>query len=434
MKKKSIAALLVGTLMTFTVLAAVSLVAYAVGINYVDNAPDIAQTPIIGQMIDPSGYYNTDLSPDAKTAGNALDNRRVWIWDFSYIQGQPDNPFMMLKWDMGFATNFVRIYPDIENGFQADGHDYLEWSLWGSNNPGENSASWTLLWDPIASAGNNVNDLVVTQVAGTAVSATIYRQTNPGVGTVPASGFGDAFTIDFVVPQSYQFFGIRASTKDTASWDPDPEINAVATRTPMIPVYFDIKPGSWPNPLNLVSRGVLPVAICGTADFDVTTINVTTIKLTREGLDDGVSPIRWDYEDVATPWTGEPGGGHALGGDGYLDLTLKFSTQEVCTTLGLDAFLGQKIPLIITGNLNAAADGTHIKGQDYVWILELHGDANDDLVVNIFDGSVISAHWYPGPPSGPLGYDAFYDISGDGTIDVIDAAQVSSNWGRYWQP
>jgi len=204
--------------------------------------------------------------------------------------------------------------------------------------------------------------------------------------------------------------------------------------TPVISVYVDIKPGSWPNPLNLASRGVLPVAICGTEDFDVTTIDPSTIKLTREGLDDGVSPIRWDYEDVATPWTGEPGGGHALGGDGYLDLTLKFSTQEVRTTLGLDAFMNQKIPLIITGNLKPEADGTPFTGQDYVWILELHGDANDDLVVNIFDGSVISAHWYRGPPMGPLGYDAFYDLNGDEAIDLMDAALVSQNWGQYWQP
>jgi len=211
-------------------------------------------------------------------------------------------------------------------------------------------------------------------------------------------------------------------------------LEKVAPPPSIIAVYVDIKPASWPNPINLVSRGVLPVAICGTADFDVATINVTTIKLTRQGLNDGVSPIRWDYEDVATPWTGEPGGGHALGGDGYLDLTLKFSKQEVIATLGLDAFLGQKIPLIITGNLNTASGGTSITGQDYVWILELHGDANDDLVVNIVDVSVLSAHWYPGPPTGPLGYDTVSDLNGDGAVNIVDLSITSSQWGQFWQP
>jgi len=212
-------------------------------------------------------------------------------------------------------------------------------------------------------------------------------------------------------------------------------INPTIMEAPVeITVYFDIKPGSWPNPINLASRGVLPVAICGTEDFDVTTIDVTTIKLTLEGLDDGVSPIRWSYEDVATPWTGEPGGGHALGGDGYLDLTLKFKTQEVRTTLGLDAFLKQKIPLIITGNLNQAAGGTPITGQDYVWILNLPGDANDDMIVNIIDVSVVSAHWYPGPPIGPLGYDAASDLNGDSNVDILDIALISSQWAQFWQP
>jgi len=39
--------------------------------------------------------------------------------------------------------------------------------------------------------------------------------------------------------------------------------------TPTIEVPVDIKPTSCPNPLNVKSRGVLPVAILGTADFDV---------------------------------------------------------------------------------------------------------------------------------------------------------------------
>jgi len=38
-------------------------------------------------------------------------------------------------------------------------------------------------------------------------------------------------------------------------------------------VFFDIKPGSCPNPINRNKKGVLPVAICGTEDFDVTTID-----------------------------------------------------------------------------------------------------------------------------------------------------------------
>jgi hypothetical protein len=56
------------------------------------------------------------------------------------------------------------------------------------------------------------------------------------------------------------------------------------------------------------------------------------------------------------------------------------------------------------------------------------GDVNADGVVDIFDAAAISAHWYPGPPSGPLGYGPNFDINGDGAIGILDAAIVSAYW------
>ena len=101
--------------------------------------------------------------------------------------------------------------------------------------------------------------------------------------------------------------------------------------TVSIPV--DIKPGDCPNPVNLGSQGVLPVAILGTADFDVTTIDPSTVTLA------GVAPLRWSLEDVGAPY--EPlvrridaYQCNTMGPDGYLDLTLKFDTQEIAAALG----------------------------------------------------------------------------------------------------
>ncbi len=143
------------------------------------------------------------------------------------------------------------------------------------------------------------------------------------------------------------------------------------TRVFEIPVFVDIKPASWPNPLELKARGVLPVAICGTEDFDVTTIDPATIRLTMEDADEGVAPLRWSYEDVATPYMGEPCSGHDLAGDGYLDLTLKFNRQEVVETLGLGAFEdGDCVILILTGNLMEEFNGSPIRGQDCIRIQE----------------------------------------------------------------
>lgn len=130
-----------------------------------------------------------------------------------------------------------------------------------------------------------------------------------------------------------------------------------------IPVNVDIKPGSWPNPINLKSKGVLPVAICGTLDFDVTTIDPISVHI------GGVSALRWSYEDVATPFEDGEGEGHALNGDGYPDLVLHFEIQEIIEALGLTDFAGQKIPLEIEGNLKEEEGGIPIRGSDYVWIL-----------------------------------------------------------------
>jgi hypothetical protein len=137
-----------------------------------------------------------------------------------------------------------------------------------------------------------------------------------------------------------------------------------------IPVYVDIKPGSCPNPLNKKSKGVLPVAVLGTEDFDVTTIDPDTILLSREGVKGGVASIRWSYEDVATPFTGELCDCHDLEGDDILDLTLKFDTQALVEKLDLCPLDGQTISLTITGNLKEENGGTPIEGEDCVWVLK----------------------------------------------------------------
>ena len=161
-----------------------------------------------------------------------------------------------------------------------------------------------------------------------------------------------------------------------------------------VPVPLDIKPGSCPNPINVKSQGVLPVAVLGTADFDVNQIDPASITL------EGVSPLRWDLEDVSTPF--EPYIGktdceqdcNILGPDGIIDLTFKFDTQEVLDLLGdiesydieqedLEAFESGESDQLITTTEDALldgacltvtltgtlTDGTNILGEDLVLIL-----------------------------------------------------------------
>jgi hypothetical protein len=144
-----------------------------------------------------------------------------------------------------------------------------------------------------------------------------------------------------------------------------------------IPVALDIKPQSCPNPFNVDKRGLLPVAILGTEDYDVTQVDPATVRLLNQELEEPIeiAPLRWSLEDVATPY--EPFIGKEVdrfacteeGPDGYMDLTLKFNAREVAAALG-DVSDGDVLILRLVANLQEDCGGTPIVGEDVVWILK----------------------------------------------------------------
>ncbi len=74
-------------------------------------------------------------------------------------------------------------------------------------------------------------------------------------------------------------------------------------------VGIDVKPGSEENPINLKSRGVIPVAIYTTEGFDATAVDIETVK-----FGPGEAPVvHYAYEDIDD--------------DGDIDLILHFRTQ-----------------------------------------------------------------------------------------------------------
>ncbi len=134
----------------------------------------------------------------------------------------------------------------------------------------------------------------------------------------------------------------------------------------VVPVAVDIKPGSCPNPMNTTSRGVLPIAILGSAGVDVRNIDPASVRL------EGVAPLRWSLEDVAAPTFPFQGRTScdrdctSAGADGVLDLTLKFETQDVVAALGAVSD-GTCRVFQLTGRL---LDGTPIAGEDVVRIIK----------------------------------------------------------------
>jgi hypothetical protein len=87
----------------------------------------------------------------------------------------------------------------------------------------------------------------------------------------------------------------------------------VVAMTPAIAVPtivdIDIRPGSDSNSINLGARGLVPVAVLTTDDFDATTVDPVTVSFA------GALPLRWATEDVD--------------GDGDLNLLFHFKTREL---------------------------------------------------------------------------------------------------------
>ncbi|NIM15432.1 MAG: hypothetical protein GTO45_25940 [Candidatus Aminicenantes bacterium] len=80
----------------------------------------------------------------------------------------------------------------------------------------------------------------------------------------------------------------------------------------VFPVEIDIKPGSWPNAINPRSKGVIPVAILTTDNFDATSVDPLSVKFGPGEAAEAHG--RGHIEDVDN--------------DGDLDIVLHFKTQE----------------------------------------------------------------------------------------------------------
>jgi len=153
-------------------------------------------------------------------------------------------------------------------------------------------------------------------------------------------------------------------------------------------VPVDIKPRACPNRLDVDSDGVLRVAILGTSNLDVTTIDPKTVTMggvavlskqenpfvTKKKIKLVASKLRhrdWNLEDVGTPcepFEGktDPNQCNNLGPDGHLDIVLKFDTQAIADSLG-DVEDKEPITLQLRGQL---LDGTEIRGEDVVIIMK----------------------------------------------------------------
>ena len=101
-------------------------------------------------------------------------------------------------------------------------------------------------------------------------------------------------------------------------------------------------------------------------------IDPGTVMMYNETSETGVAPLRWSYEDAATPYndtTPDDADGHEETADGYVDLVFKFDTPDVVEMLGLCDYADWMfVKLFLKGNLFDEEGGTPIEGFDWVRI------------------------------------------------------------------
>ncbi|MCA9427488.1 MAG: hypothetical protein KC940_25250 [Candidatus Omnitrophica bacterium] len=135
---------------------------------------------------------------------------------------------------------------------------------------------------------------------------------------------------------------------------------------PAASLFIDIRPWMCPNLLNLRSRCYIPVAILGTEDLDVRTIDPTSIQIA------GATPRKGFYWDVAAPVESSDSEGECrecrrTRRDGYHDLVVFFKSSDLVDSLREQ--YGEEIEDLDCVNLTLTCttdDGASLSGEDSV--------------------------------------------------------------------
>jgi hypothetical protein len=217
------------------------------------------------------------------------------------------------------------------------------------------------------------------------------------------------FTIDIFAP---------ATARDIKVINPHEQSGVIEGAFKVLKIAladFDIKP----YPLNLKCQGKLPAEVLGTEEFDVTSIDFDSLRLTREGISAGAAPIDYNITDGATP--------------SHADMLLRFRVPEVVEALLLNELAGQTITLVLTGNM---VDGTPLRGQDVVFLLgdidrECHADFDCDADVDGSDALTFKHNFgrsrIQNPCSDANLCDGDFDTDSD--VDGYDALTFKASFG-----
>ena len=198
-------------------------------------------------------------------------------------------------------------------------------------------------WDPDGDALSVVAHTQPVDGDGNSAGTVVVNEDGSFTYTPESDFYGDA-TFEYTV------------TDGNGEYDTATVTIAVA---PVVDAVIDVKPGNGHeiDPVNLGSKGVLPIVIYSDAaiDFDATTVDVDSIRL--NGQD--VELRNAVFED--------------LNGDGLDDLVLHFETKSVKEQEVFDSSdFGEQL-LTITAEIDGAAAGPDLIGQDIIRLVPQKG-------------------------------------------------------------
>ena len=131
----------------------------------------------------------------------------------------------------------------------------------------------------------------------------------------------------------------QVNLTQNSSWDGSPCWMCLGPSTStVLQVEIDIRPGGYPNPINLGSGGLIPVAVFSSDSFDATEIDPATVELAGA--------------PVATRGGGYMAHGEDVDEDGLLDLVVQMETEE----LDASQLQGTNVVLALTGSTHGDVD------------------------------------------------------------------------------
>ena len=135
------------------------------------------------------------------------------------------------------------------------------------------------------------------------------------------------------------------------------------------PISVDVKPNTCPNEININKKGNTPIAILGSYDIEINQIDSDSVSIL------GVKPVRYSFEDIATPYNGElTNCGHCttLEEDGFLDLVMHFDTQELVEAMEANGSIqdGDCFYLGVEAYMTEEYGGGKLVGKDVILIID----------------------------------------------------------------